>query len=212
MSSQQNKNSVSDRVYIAQQVLAAVRKVPNIIIKGGFVRDGGYLPGGGIWATSSSDIDLEIIAPKWEFRKPLNYYEEYFHTRKTFIESVSSDESVTVLSQGQVTENMLQGMYCGGLYRMVLQYQKTQVSIDICFDPAWKLDFDVNALALGSEQNVISKSDDVSLDTTRDNIKKKQFRVMWNPIWKKSRQLEIINRRIEKMEARGWKCLNPAKK
>ncbi len=218
MSSQQNKNSVSDRVYdqqvrsdrvyVAQQVIAAVRKVPNITIKGGFVRDGGYLTDGGVWAASSSDIDLEINAPRWEFRKPPNYYEEYFHTRKTFIELVSSDESITVLSQERVTENIIQGIHCDDLYRMVLRYKKTQVSVDICFDPVWEFDFDVNALALDSEQNVVSKSDDVSLVTIRDNIKKKQFRVMWIPTWVSSRRLEIINKCIEKMEARGWKCLN----
>ncbi len=225
MSSQQNKNSVSDRVYdqqvcsdrmyVAQQVLAAVRKVSNITIKGGFVRDGGYLTDGGVWAASSSDIDLEIISDVWIapglncedlIRLGCNKYKKYIEIRKNFIDVIAS--VLKLISVKNIEENMLQGMYCGDLYRMVVQHQKTQVSIDICFDPTWELDFDVNALALDSEQKVVSKSDDVSLVTTRDNIEKKQFRVMWNPIWKKSRQLEIIHKRIKKMEARGWKCLN----
>lgn len=184
---------VEDRIHIAQILMKIVLPMKNFVIKGGFVRDGGYKSNGGDWAESTFDIDLDYIGGS-------------ITSALANLKQKLGTVDISVINYGLVCEPTYHTMYSFKLYRWNLEYHGTMVDIDICYKPTYHLDFDVNALKLTSD-GLTKWYEDLDFINVINNIKKKQFRVMWSSDWK-AKQLGIILQRIHKMEKRGWKCLN----
>jgi predicted nucleotidyltransferase len=198
------ENRIENRIHVAQAVMELQKKIiiddTEIVIKGGFVRDGGYQKSGGTWAKGTSDIDLEIMMSHFP-----TFREDLLKVLKKMERELEKND-VFVQKKSQPFQTTYHSTYCFELYRWTLSYNGTEVDVDICYKPTYHLDFDVNALKLTTE-GLTKWYHGVDFIDVLKNIEKKQFNVMWTQTWK-AKQLGIILQRIHKMEQRGWKCLN----
>lgn len=202
----------ANRAKIAREVLLALAHVLSagtFEIKGGFVRDGGYLPGGGRWAEQDdSDIDLEF-----KTHVPCDTFGlgdiKLKKSAEEFRNQILKKKGISGRSVYWVPSSDYNFVSPFALCRTEIEYRGTRVSIDFLYKPMYKLDFDVNSLVLGNFGPKV-REDTVSLvdyDTVIKNIENKEFNVTWEKNWTPI-QLGVIIERVKKMTKRGWKCLN----
>lgn len=201
---QDAKQRRSIQLMIVQFILSIITGFNDeAYIKGGFVRDGGYLEDGGDWDGNVSDIDIQFNSDGKEPR-------DYRKFVSSFKEKISQIHGLTCSDPTDVRSAEYTLDASRALVKTMVSHEGVDVKVDIAFELPFSPDFDVNTLKLDPKKGIqtfIGNQHGDFLDIM-NNIKKRQFVVLWDTHYWYYQELSIILMRIHKMEKRGWKCLN----
>jgi hypothetical protein len=166
-----------------------------IFIKGGAVRDSLIYKGHyNEWEFGNTDIDIVFEFACIASTEAIMTLFEKFSTAITLF------GATTKITSSE--NNEYKFMY---LQKLVITFQNVKIDVDLIYGTKTCLDFNVNALMMNHNGIMISSNKNgLKYYDILSHIQNRTFKVMWSI----DMNLAIIVSRIQKMEARRWKCLN----